>query len=485
MKSITSSRMRAIDANCEYLGLKGLQLMENAGAAIALEVKERIGNGKVLFIAGRGNNGGDAFVAARHLSSDPDIEVYIALAGQSARIRTDDARHNFKILKHCSIEGVLEVTDASQLEKKGWIGNADIIVDALLGTGISGEPREPESSIIDLINNSGKSVIAVDVPSGFDPDGGDIDKAVIADITLTFHEMKTGLTTPLAREYTSEVRVVNIGVCADAERYVGTGDLKVLQTRRADSHKGQSGRVLIVGGGPYSGAPALAAMAALRTGADIVTVAAPASVAATIASYSPNLIVKPLSSDVLCEEDVGTIAELIKSHDVVVIGMGLGRAERTKTAISKIIPFCEKVVVDADGLYGTELPVAEGIEMIITPHAGEFRLLGGRGADDVQDFSRKNNLTVLLKGKEDSISNGERVAINRTGNAGMTVGGTGDVLAGISGALFAVSPPMEAACCAAFINGAAGDLVFEQKGYGLLATDIIDRITDVMKQKEW
>ncbi|KGK99025.1 hydroxyethylthiazole kinase [Methanococcoides methylutens] len=481
MRSITSSRMRAIDANCEYLGLKGLQLMENAGAAIACEVKERIGSGKVLFIAGRGNNGGDAFVAARHLASDPRIMVYVVLAGHSTRIRTDDARHNFNILKHCSIKGTLELTDASQLQKTGWIEDSDIIIDALLGTGISGKLRETESTMIDLINGSGKPVIAVDVPSGFDPDGGEIDKAVIADITLTFHEMKAGLTTSLAGEYTSEVKVVNIGVCEDAEKCVGAGDLKVLLRRRADSHKGNSGRILIVGGGPYSGAPALAAMAALRTGADIVTVAAPANVAETIASYSPNIIVRPLSSDILCEEDVEKIAELITSHDVVVIGMGLGRADRTKSAIAKIIPFCKKVIVDADGLYGIELPVPKDTTMIITPHAGEFRSLGGNGPDDVQAFSKENGLTVLLKGKEDTISNGERVAINSTGNAGMTVGGTGDVLAGITGALFAISSPIEAACCAAFINGVAGDLAFEEKGNGLLATDIIDRITDVMK----
>ncbi|MGM0771065.1 MAG: NAD(P)H-hydrate dehydratase [Halobacteriota archaeon] len=481
MKSVTSSRMRAIDANCEYLGIKGIQLMENAGAAIAREVKERIGNGKALFIAGRGNNGGDSFVAARHLSSDSEIEVYIALIGQASRIRTDDAKQNFDLLGHCSIEGLIEVTDASQLKDKGWIEESDIIIDALLGTGISGKLREPESTIIDLINGSGKPVIAVDVPSGFDPDGGEIDKAVKADITLTFHAMKTGLMTPFAGKYTTDVKVVNIGVCSDAEKYVGSGDLKVLRKRRSNSHKGQSGRILIIGGGPYSGAPALAAMAALRTGADIVTVAAPAGVAGIISSYSPDMIVRPLSSDILCEEDIEIIKELIGSHDVVVIGMGLGRAERTNKALSRIIPLCKKVVVDADGLYGIELPSPEGTEMIITPHAGEFRALGADGADEVQEFAGKNRLTVILKGREDTISNGERIAINVTGNPGMSVGGTGDVLAGITGAIFAIAPSIEAACCAAFINGAAGDLVFKEKGYGLLATDVIDRITDVMK----
>jgi len=163
------------------------------------------------------------------------------------------------------------------------------------------------------------------------------------------------------------------------------------------------------------------------------------------------------------------------------MGMGLGRDERTKDTVSKIVPLCKKVVVDADGLYGIALPVPEDIEMIITPHAREFTALGGNGKEDALEFSKKNNVTVLLKGREDHISNGERVAINQTGNPGMTVGGTGDVLAGITGALFAIAPAMDAACGAAYINGVAGDLAFERRGHGLLATDIIDMITEVMK----
>ncbi len=481
MKGITSSRMKAIDENCEHLGLKGLQLMENAGAAIAHEVKERIQKGNVLIVAGRGNNGGDAFVAARHLVYDPAITVNIALIGSASGIRTQDSMHNFALLEHCRIEEFIEITDPQQLKATGWLDEADLIVDALLGTGITGKLRETEATVIDLINDSKVPVVAVDVPSGFDPEGGEFDRSVRADVTLTFHRMKKGLASDHAKEYTSEVKVINIGVCEDAEIYVGKGDIAAFRTRRRDSHKGQHGRMLIIGGGPYSGAPTLTAMAALRTGADIVTVAAPANVADIIASFSPNIIVKALSSNILCEEDIDTVAKLIEGHDVVVMGMGLGRDERTKDTVSKIVPLCKKVVVDADGLYGIALPVPEDIEMIITPHAREFTALGGNGKEDALEFSKKNNVTVLLKGKEDHISNGERVAINHTGNPGMTVGGTGDVLAGITGALFAIAPAMDAACGAAYINGVAGDLAFERWGHGLLATDIIDMITEVMK----
>jgi len=493
MNAITSAQMNAIDANCESLGLDSLQLMENAGAAVAQAVRDKIDIGRkneVVFIAGRGNNGGDAFVAARHLASSCNVTINVILLGRAFQIKTREARHNFDVLKHSDV-GILEVTESTgllQLEWQ-WLRNADIIVDAIFGTGIKGKIKEPESTAIDLINNSGAYIIAVDVPSGFSPDGEPFDRSVRADTTLTFHKMKTGLITPDAEKYAGDVRVIGIGVCKDAEKYVGTGNIQTLTRRRTESHKGHSGRVLVIGGGAYSGAPALAALAALRTGADIVTLAVPKSVAGIIASFSPNLIVRPLSSDVLCPEDVPRILELIRSHDVVIIGMGLGRDERTKAAILEIIPHCEKVVVDADALHGLTLPPAAGCEMIITPHAGEFAHFRGTDTpsetgtrvEEVIEFSKTNHIVTLLKGNIDVISDGESVLLNRTGNPGMTVGGTGDVLAGIVGALFAVNKPMDAASCGAFINGAAGDLAFKERGFGLLATDVTNKITEIMK----
>jgi NAD(P)H-hydrate epimerase len=328
----------------------------------------------------------------------------------------------------------------------------------------------------------------VDVPSGFDPDGGKFEKAVQSDMTLTFHKMKTGMTKKGAGKFTGEVRVIDIGVPHEAELFVGPGDIQPFLTRPASSHKGDAGRVLVIGGGAYSGAPALAALAALRAGTDIVTVAAPKSVSDIIASFSPNLIVRALSGDRLVGKDIPLISELIKKHDVVVIGMGLGTDDATLEAVRKIIPLCGKAVIDADALIPDVLHAGHR-EIIVTPHAVEMRRLSGVDVPEyekkklafVRDFAKNNDLTVLLKGRMDIISDGTQVRANRTGNSGMTVGGTGDVLAGIAGALFAKHDAFSAACAAAFINGAAGDLAFAEFGYGLLATDVIDRIPEVMK----
>ena len=246
--------------------------------------------------------------------------------------------------------------------------------------------------------------------------------------------------------------------------------------------------MLIIGGGAYSGAPALAALAALRAGADIVTVAAPRNVSDIIASFSPNLIVRALSGDRLVEDDIPVISGLIGKHDVVVMGMGLGTSDETLSAVKKIVPFCRKAVIDADALTPELVPLLNR-NIIITPHAGEMKRLSGVDVPHDQkekvkfvlDFARENEVNVLIKGAIDIISDGIETRANRTGNAGMTVGGTGDVLAGLTGALYAKHEAFAAACAGAFINGAAGDLAFLEFGYGLLATDVIDYIPAVMK----
>ncbi len=484
MDAITSARMAAIDANCEYLGIKKLQLMENAGAAVANAVKKRAASGKVVIIAGRGNNGGDAFVAARHLIG---YDTTVILLGRKEDIKTPEALHNWNELEKTSIN-LVQVTDTAMLDPH-IIKKASVIIDGIFGTGIRGKLKEPESTAIDLINGSNAFVIAVDVPSGFDPDGGKFEKSVKANMTLTFHKIKTGMTKKGADKYTGDVLVIDIGVPGEAEFFVGPGDIQPFLTRPASIHKGDAGRVLVIGGGAYTGAPALAALAALRAGADIVTIAAPKSVSDIIASFSPNLIVRSLSGNRLVLEDVPLILELIKKHDVVVMGMGLGTEGATLEAIKIIVPMCEKAVIDADALI-PEVVLTGHKDIIVTPHAGEMKRLSGADVPEdekkklafVRNFAKDNKITVLLKGKMDIISDGMEFRANRTGNAGMTVGGTGDVLAGLTGALFAKHDAFPAACAAAFINGAAGDFAFEEFGYGLLATDVIDRIPRVMKQ---
>lgn len=501
---ITAEEMAALDENCNFFGLAPLQLMENAGANIATEIKKRFAEReeskenavKVTIVAGKGNNGGDAFAAARHLHG---FDVKILLIGRSHDLRTEETKRNWRILKESGYE-IEEIADSSELKARANLLNAsDVIIDAIFGTGITGNIREPEATAIDLINAAQALVVAIDIPSGLDPETGEAEKAVRANLTVTFHKAKRGLLKK--EEYVGELVVADIGIPEGMEKLAGPGDVRCVLKRNAQSHKGDNGRVLIVGGGPFFGAPTLAALAALRAGADWVTIAAPKTVSSVISSLSPNLIVHPLSSEILVEQDVPVVSDLIRKHDVVVIGMGLGTEDETKRATRRIIEdeASKKVVVDADGFYGLNLPIeAEDKLVIVTPHAGEFSKMeiggGGRSVtvppenmleeriDFVKDFSRLNNVITLMKGPTDLISDGSRVKINRIGNAGMTVGGTGDVLAGLVGAFFAIaSDPLKVATAAVFVSGSAGNLAFEEKGYGLLATDVIGNIPRVTK----
>jgi NAD(P)H-hydrate epimerase len=482
MRVITSREMAALDANCEYFGLSRLQLMENAGAGLAGVVRQRYSEDMpVTVVAGRGNNGGDAFVAARHLGG---YEVRVFLLGRGSEIKTLEARRNWEVLQRTGVYTV-EITDSTQIPEI----EEGVVIDAIFGTGIKGRLRPLESGAIDRINESDADIVSIDVPSGLDPDTGGFDKAVKADLTVTFHRPKPALVREELKEYTGEVITVPIGIPEFFEHLVGPGDLLKLPRRKPESHKGYAGRILVIGGGPYSGAPALCAMAALRCGADLVRVAVPSSVSDTVASFSPNLIVTPLCDDYLNTEDLPLIKKMISESDVVVLGMGLGRHPDTQFALREIIPMCPRAVVDADGLYGLDFEEKNYSDIIITPHSGEFnRITGLKLPVDlagqmklVGEFAADNRLTVLLKGKRDIISKDGVVRLNVSGNSGMSVGGTGDVLAGITAALYATCDALTSACCAAFISGRAGDLCYEKYGNGLLATDIIEAIPEAMK----
>ena len=480
---ITASEMRRVDANCSDLGLLPLQLMENAGASVARAIRARFPEcteTRIAVLAGTGNNGGDGFVAARHLL---DYAPEILLLGRARDIATEESRRNWQILRNLSAD-LMEIRDSSELS--GLELDADIVIDAMLGTGVRGSVREPVASAIDLINASSAFVLSIDVPSGFNPDN--FEKVVHADLTITNHRMKEGLSG--RPEITGEIEVADIGIPTRATLIVGTGDLP--PARNARSHKGDNGRVLVIGGGAFTGAPALSALAALRAGADWVTVAAPRSVAGAIAGFSPDLIVHSLSGTHLARDDIDTVNALVRKHDVTVIGMGLGRETETAEAVSEIIRSNPdaRFVIDADALHALAMPVqAGGMPPIITPHAGEFRMLGGvvsadldERCEQVMDFSARNRVVTLLKGDIDVISDGSAVRINQTGNPGMTVGGTGDVLAGVTGAIFANASALAAASAGALIVGTAGDLACVEYGYGLLATDVIECIPDAMRR---
>jgi len=222
----TSLDIMALDINSEYLGVSRHKLMENAGASVANYVREKYSKiNKVLIIAGLGNNGGDGFVAARHLSKYYD--VYVDLIGESSRIRTEEARENFDALKR--MEYSIRITENATIDDiKEHVKMVDLIVDAILGTGVKGELREPVKSIVSIINNSGKPVVSVDTPTGLDPTTGRIcGSSVKANATITFHGIKRGF---IGREeYTGEVIISNIGIPFEAEILVGPGDFEVIK----------------------------------------------------------------------------------------------------------------------------------------------------------------------------------------------------------------------------------------------------------------
>jgi NAD(P)H-hydrate epimerase len=475
--------MAAVDANAAALGVPRKQLMESSGAAVARAVREVASPGaRVAVVAGRGNNGGDAFVAARFLD---DHEVTVHLLGRPETITTRIARENWEALREAEYDARV-VHDSRALE----LGSPDVIVDAMLGTGVTGALRDPEAAAAREINVSGAIVVSVDVPSGVDADTGEAAGiAVEADRVVTFHDQKPGLV-----GLDAPVTVADIGIPAAAETFVGPGDLLGLD-RRADSHKGDHGEVLVVGGGPYAGAPSLAAEASLRAGADLVRVACPTAVAGSVQGYSENFILRPFEGDQLAADHVDGLLDLADDHDAVVFGPGLGRSEETLSAVEAFLrEFDGRGVVDADAL--RVVPEVEtAATLVCTPHQGELRAMSGPGAEDwrtrrekVAEFAADLGHTLLVKGAYDVIADGEATRVNRTGNPGMTVGGTGDVLAGVTGALLSNRDPelspLDAAAVAAYVNGRAGDIVAAERGEGLLATDLVDALPAARRRND-
>lgn len=500
--TIDPEDMAVLDENCEFFGLKKSLLMENAGRAIIGTLKDKVGSledKRIVVVAGIGNNGGDGFVAARHAASEAG-EVSVILLGRSEDIRTEESKANWKILERMFSKVRLYVaSDPSSFDGlREIVHNADVVIDAIFGTGMRGRIGEPYSDGIDAINSSKGLKVAVDIPSGIDPTTGEVlDKAVKADITVTFHRKKTGLQKRM--DHAGEIAVAPIGIPPDFEILVGPGDVRrALKPRAPHSKKGDFGRILVVGGGmEYSGAPALVALSSLRMGTDVVIVAAPKSVADVIRGFSPNLIVRKLSGDYLVMEDLPLLGKAIAQTTSVVVGPGLGLEKETRETVLELLRIVDKpLLVDADALkaLSAEPQLLRGKRAVITPHAGEFSALTGKPMAEpiklrermgqVGEAAHELGITILLKAHEDIIANGQLMKINLTGNPGMTVGGTGDVLSGIAAAFLGWDvEPFKAACAAAFISGRAGDLAKSERGFHLVATDVIEQIPYAIK--EW
>lgn len=469
---IPFSEVRVLDINSKYLGVTPEFMMEEAGKGVAQLVRELAGEGSSIgMICGTGNNAGDAFIAARYLSDI--LEVTVVLARPSERIRTELALKNFE-----------KVRDLSKEAKEVDFSTFNLLVDALYGTGMKGEINEPYKTLISRINEFDKTVVSIDVPSGLETD-----VKVIPDYTITFHSLKEGMT----EDNCGKIVVHDIGIPPEAEEFVGPGEFIYYPVPGEESYRGDNGKVLIVSGGFFPGATALAGLSSYRIGVDLVHIAAPIMAYGPIAGHSPNFIIHRLSSSELAMEDVPIVNELQKKVDSVLLGTGLCESESSQKVILRILEDCKlPLVINADNLeiIGNDFSILEGKTGVLTVHHPGFKAITGLspGVDvdssktAVKDFAKEIDFTVILKGSVDIISDGKRVRRNRTGNPSMSVGGTGDTLTGIMVGLLAKGvEPFNAARIASFTNGYAGDMAFESHGFGMMASDLVEKIPEVLK----
>ncbi len=494
MKPVTARVMRIIEANARSLGVSTLLMMENAGSAVAKAVLE-LGGGRVAVLAGRGNKAGDGFTAARHLAAEGcSVDIYV-VGGLGEY--PSEAEHMLKIIRRMRCIKLAEVKSREEVENLD-LSMYDVLVDAMIGTGLRGELREPFKSAVKKLNSSGKPIVSVDIPTGLDPDTGKpMGLCVKASVTVTMHAMKAGLIADGGR-YSGRVVVANIGIPPEAWAYTGPGDvIEAIPRRRPDSHKGDYGRLAVVGGSRiYHGAPILAAMAALKTGVDLTYLIEPREAAMAAKAYSPDLIAIEAGEGELAWRSLEAHLAILEKADAAVIGPGAGLAPATMEALAKLAgklaDMGKPIVVDGDGLKALARHEAKLSRLaVLTPHAGEFKMLSGESpppfsrleerGESARKLARRLECIILLKGMVDIITDGEDVRFNFTGNPGMTVGGTGDVLAGVVGAMLCFrSEPMEAAAAAAYLTGLAGDVARERLGDQLLASDVVEAIPEAI-----
>ncbi len=478
---LTSTEVRAADAGAAERGVGVARLMEAAGRAVALWCRRFLGGAygrRVVILAGRGNNAGDGFVAARYLSVwGAGVEVW--LLGDPERM-AGEPRENLDRL----VEMGVPVRGYRREAFAAALARSDLVVDAVFGTGLKGAPTGEAAEAISCLNASGRAVVAVDVPSGVDADTGAVPgEAVRASLTVTLACLKPGLVQYPGASFAGRVEVEDIGIPPDlivsSLHLVEEEDVRrVVGGRRPEMHKGEAGRVLVVAGSPgFTGAAAMASEAAVRTGAGLVTLAVAASLNPILEVKLTEAMTWPLpeSEGRLGPEALAELLRRVQEFDALLVGPGLGRWEGTRELVLGLLERAPlPAVVDADGLnLLAEVggPKRRPWPTVYTPHPGEFaRLTGGSVAEVQSDrvgqarrAASEWGGVVVLKGARTVVAAPDgRATINPTGNPGLASGGTGDVLAGIIAAFLARGiPAFEAAWAGVYLHGLAGDLCYE------------------------
>ncbi|MGA2697711.1 MAG: NAD(P)H-hydrate dehydratase [Terriglobales bacterium] len=510
MKIVTAAEMREIDrVTTQRFGVPSLTLMENAGAAVAEFVLSNYPEAKAIgVICGKGNNGGDGFVAARKLK-EVGREVSVLLLADPSELRGDAAAMFAKLA-----DKALIVRSSDDLQRKDAQGllKADVLVDAILGTGFSPPVSGLYADAINALNASGRPVVAVDIPSGADADAIGRQSGIIAraDAIVTFTAPKPAL---IFEQLTSgPVVIASIGspdgaiVSSPNLNLTTPHDIALLiGSRPADSNKGGYGHVLVIGGSlGKAGSVAMAGISALRSGAGLATVATAKSILPTVAGFHPELMTEPLpetEQGTIAAEALDALVTLSKGKTVLAIGPGISRNSDTAALVRQLVKHSSlPIVLDADGLNAFEGKTEElngkNKTLIITPHPGEMARLMNTTIPEVQkdrlkaarDFARQHELIVVLKGHRTLIAhpNGE-VWVNATGNPGMATGGTGDILTGMVAGMLAQHPkqPLEAVVSAVYLHGLAGDVACESTGeHSLIATDLLKGLPEAFRRAQ-
>ncbi|MBU4201450.1 MAG: NAD(P)H-hydrate dehydratase [Verrucomicrobia bacterium] len=523
MKVVSTELMRELDRKTiADFQVSGEMLMDRAGFGVAHVVDslcDRYGwdYAAILLVAGRGNNGGDAFAAARYLKKR-GYEVSVWLAGSISDVQGDARAHLTKLktakipLEEFPTQEDWDQLTGNLLGESGSMG-VTVIVDGVLGTGIHGPAHGPAAGAIRYINalSSQSFVVAIDVPSGLDSDTGRAaGDTVTADLTVTMGLPKRGLVEPCAVNNVGRLEVADIGIPppliekieSDIEFIAADDVRRIIPRRSRNAHKGSFGHVLIIGGAAgYAGAVSMAAQAALRSGAGLVSVVTVRGIAPVVAGAVLEAMVHAAP-----ETETGSLAaaswdawrDKMSSFSAVLAGPGLTRHPDSQTLINRILQECPvPLVLDADALN-----VGEGClddfsrrkgALVITPHPAEMGRIMGRSTADVQvdrfaavrEAAKRSRAVVVLKGAGTLVAvEGEPLQVNLTGNPGMATGGTGDVLAGLLAGLLAQGlKPFDAARAAVFLHGKAGDdAAAEKTEAGLTAGDVIDSLPYAFQQ---
>jgi len=512
--------MREVERRAiEERGVPGRVLMENAGKAVADLIRRAVaepGGATAIIFSGKGNNGGDGFVTARHLAQW-GMAAHVVLAGRAADI-AGDAHYHLSAARDAGVP-VEEIVEALHPAARDALlaraGSVDVLVDALLGTGVRGEITGVVGELIDLINDSRQAgrtfVVAVDAPSGIDADTGAVcGRAVSADYTITMGLPKLGLVVGEGIAHTGQLTIADIGfppqVIAEADSEAELIERawadSVLPRRRPDAHKGDFGRVAVIAGSVgMTGAAALCSVAALRMGAGLVTLGVPASLNDILEVKVTEVMTRPLPETPARTLSLGAreaALRLAHEGDVVVMGPGLSRHQETVALVRDLVSAIERpLVLDADGLNalaGDPSPLkARRAPTVCTPHPGEMGRLLGMSADQVQRdrlrvcrrAAADLRCVMVLKGARSIIAHPDGDArISPTGNPGMASGGTGDVLTGMIGGLLAQgAAAFDAASAAVFFHGLAGDHAAESRTEPcLIASDLLEFLPSALRQ---